>query len=419
MPLCSAKVILRPYQSRGLPFNGNGSLCEASPPSQRLTAPVDLPTLDIPSKMDQSTTIPSSPTETPLASILLPTLAGLSIVLCLPPLVTHVKSRNVTAGVIVFWITLINLFNFINPLIWPSDDLETRWDGAGLCDIEVKLNLASSAAIPGALICVFRQLSIILDTEQTTLAPSRGQRRRRLIFEVFFCILCPLYMIVAHLIVQPYRYYIFAISGCVASFDNSWPGIILIFIPPLVLSVVAAGYCVLVVVRLLRYRRQFSNILASSQSRLNKSRFLRLFVLSTTLIVILLPVAVYVFTRNLGYPRHPFSWSAVHGPEWSTLVVRIPTQGVVNFDRWLSVGIGYAVFLLFGFGKDTTMMYRSWLLSLGLGTCFPKLNHPHLNPSHRAGSTAKTANATKVGSMSSRAKLIFHRKQSAKTISTM
>lgn len=339
--------------------------------------------------------------------------------LCLPPLVTHVKLRNVPGGAIVFWITLINLFNFINPLIWPSDDLQTRWDGAGLCDIEVKLNLASSTAIPGALICVFRQLSIILDTDQTTLVPSRGQRRKRLIFEVIFCAVSPLYMVVAHLIVQPYRYYIFAISGCVASIDNSWPGIILIFMPPLILGVAAAGYCVLVVVRLLRYRREFSNILASSQSKLNKSRFLRLFILSSTLIVILLPVAIYVFMRNLGYPRQPFSWSAVHGPEWSTLVVRVPTQGVVNFDRWLSVAIGYAVFVLFGFGKDATMMYRSWLLTLGLGTCFPKLNHPHLNPSHRLGSTAETANSTNFGSMISRAKFMFHRKEPAKPNSPM
>ena len=368
--------------------------------------------------MDQSSVSRSS-TVAPLASILLPLLAVISIVLCLPPLVTYVKLRNVAAAVLVFWITLINLFNFINPLIWPSDDLETRWNGAGLCDVEVKLNLASSAAIPGALICVFRQLAIILDTDHTTLAPSRGQRRRRIVFEGFFCIVCPLYMIVAHLIVQPYRYYIFAISGCVASFDNSWPGIILIFIPPLLLCVVAAGYCTLVIVRLIRYHRQFSDILASSHSRLNKSRFLRLLILSTTLIVIFLPVAVYVFTRNLAYPRHPFSWSGVHGPGWSTLIVRIPTQGVVNFDRWLSIGIGYAVFLFFGFGKDATMMYRSWLLRLGLGHCFPKLNRPHLNSSMQTGSSARTSNATKIGSMSSRAKSIFQRKQSAKTISTM
>jgi pheromone a factor receptor len=365
------------------------------------------------------TTFTRSSTVKPLASTLLPTLAGISVALCLPPLVTHVKLRNVAAAVLVFWITLVNLFNFINPLIWPLDDLENRWDGAGLCDIQVKLNLASSTAIPGALICIFRQLAIILDTDQATLAPSRGQRRRRLVFEIFFCIVCPLYMIVAHLVVQPYRYYIFAISGCVASFDNSWPGIILIFVPPLLLCVVAAGYCGLVVVRLMRYRRQFSDILASSQSKLNKSRFLRLFILSTTLIVIFLPIAVYVFTRNLAYPRHPFSWSAVHGPEWSTLVVKIPTQGVVNFDRWLSVGIGYAVFLFFGFGKDATMIYRSWLLSVGLGHCFPKLNHPHLDSAIRVGSLARTSNATKIGSMSSRAKLVFHRKQSAKTLSTM
>lgn len=339
--------------------------------------------------------------------------------LSLPPLITHVQSRNVAAAALVFWIALDNVFNFINPLIWPTDDLQTRWNGAGLCDIEVKLNLASSAAIPGALICIFRQLAIILDTKHTTLAPSRGQRRRSLAFELFFCVACPSYMGVAHFIVQPFRYYIFAISGCVAAFDNSWPGIILIFVPPLVLCGLAAAYCALVVVRLLKYRQQFSTILASSQSKLNKTRFLRLFILSATLILIFLPIAIYVFTRNLGYPRHPFIWSQVHGPSWSTALIKVATQGTVNFDRWLNVGIGYAVFFFFGFGSDATRMYRSWLLKLGLGHVFPKLNHPHLTSNNRAGSSARTSNATKTGSMGSRAKLIFHRKQSARTISTV
>ncbi len=358
-----------------------------------------------------------SPAPRSLASILLPALAGLSVVLCLPPLVTHVESRNVAAAALVFWITLINLFNFINPLIWPTDELDTRWSGVGLCDVEVKLSLASSTAIPGALICIFRQLAMILDTDNTTLVPSRGQRRRRLAFEVVFCIVCPMYMVVAHFIVQPFRYYLFAVSGCVPSFNSSWPGILLMFIPPLLLCAVAAGYCGLVVVRLLKYRQQFSTILASSHSKLNKTRFLRLFILSTTLIVIFLPIAIYIFTRNLGYPRTTFSWSQVHGPEWSKLIVRVPTQGTVNFDRWLNVGIGYMAFLFFGFGSDATQMYRSWLLKLGLGHLFPKLNHPHLKSSNPGRSSARTSNATKIGSMSSRAKLIFHRKQSAKTTS--
>jgi pheromone a factor receptor len=225
-------------------------------------------------------------------------------------------------------------------------------------------------------------------------------------------------MVVAHFVVQPYRYYIFAISGCVASFDNSWPGIILIFVPPLALCAAAACYCGLVVVRLLKCRQQFSIILASSQSKMNRSRLLRLFVLSTTLIVIFLPIAIYVFTRNLGYPRHPFSWSTVHGPEWPTLVVRVPTQGTVNFDRWLNVGVRYAVFFL-GFGSDATKMYRSWLSSLGFGHFFPGLYRSYLNSDRRAGSSARTSNATKIGSMSSHAGLIFHRKPSAKTISTV
>jgi pheromone a factor receptor len=359
-------------------------------------------------------------TSKPLASVLLPTLAGLSVVACLPPLVSLIQSRNVAAVLLVAWITLDNLFNFINPLIWPTDKLSDRFNGAGLCDIEVKLILVSALAIPGALICIFRQLSVILDTEKTTLVPSEGSRRRRLAFELFFCVVCPVYMVVAHFIVQPFRFYVFAISGCVPAIDNSWMGMILIFLPALILCVLAVSYCGLVAFRLLKYRRQFSAILASSNSKVNKARFLRLFILSTTLIVIFLPVAIYVFVRNVGYPRIPFSWSRVHGPLWSKLIVPVATQGVVNFDRYLNVGLGYFVFIFFGLGSDATKMYRSGLLRLGLGRVFPKLERPDASSGNQMNLSITPSIGTKLRSMSTlRAKLHFSHYQPSKLDSTV
>lgn len=169
--------------------------------------------------------------------------------------------------------------------------------------------------------------------------------------------------------------------------------------------------------RLNKYRRQFADILTSSGSTFNKSRFLRLFALSMTLILVLLPVQAYVFYRNLSYPRGPYSWSDVHPQNWSSIILVVPTQGAVTFDRWIQIGIGFLVFIFFGFGKDATLMYRSWLIKVGLGKVFPGLSHPHI-PS-KSSEMRSSSLSGRIGSMSSRARLIFSRKQSRSTSSTL
>ncbi|KAL9618299.1 MAG: hypothetical protein Q9160_006949 [Pyrenula sp. 1 TL-2023] len=183
-----------------------------------------------------------STAKSPTASAI-PILSFLAILLSVPPLTAHIKGRNLAASALIVWVTLFNLFNFINALIWPTDDIPSWWSGAGLCDIEVKLIDAAAVGAPGAVACIFRQLAIILDTERTVLTPSRGQRRKKLVFEVFFCFVLPAWMCVAQYIVQTKRYYVFGIAGCAPSYDNSWLGIVLVLGWPFVLCVFDAFYC--------------------------------------------------------------------------------------------------------------------------------------------------------------------------------
>ena len=158
-------------------------------------------------------------------------------------------------------------------------------------------------------------------------------------------------------------------------------------------------------------------MLTSSQSNTNKSRFIRLFALSMTLILILLPVQVYVFYQNLSYPHDPYSWSHVHPSNWSSLVIMVPTQGVVPFDRWIQIGAGFLVFIFFGFGKDATMMYRSWLIKIGFAKVFSGLPYP--NVGLKSCGMRSSSLTGRLGSMSSRARLVFARKQSRATLSSL
>jgi hypothetical protein len=126
-----------------------------------------------------------------------------------------------------------------------------------------------------------------------------------------------------------------------------------------------------VIYRLHKRRRRF-NALLSGNSNLTRSRFVRLFILSIMLLVIFMPITFYVFAKNLDLEWLPYSWDAVHyGNDW-LWIRKIPTNGFVNFDRWVPVGTGILVFLIFGLGKDAMVLYRSWLNKIGIGKFLPR-----------------------------------------------
>ena len=176
------------------------------------------------------------------AAVALPTLALVILLIDTPAFVWYIKARNLAASSLVFWILIANLMNFINPLIWPTDNVEDWWYGYGLCDIEAKLQIALWLGVVGSIVCIMRDLAHVLDTDSTTLSSSPAHRGRQIAITTLFCFGGPAYAVAVHFIVQPSRYFIFAISGCTASFVNSWPKLLLIFIWPPVLCVVAVYY---------------------------------------------------------------------------------------------------------------------------------------------------------------------------------
>lgn len=192
--------------------------------------------------MDEST-FPVTPN-----AVALPILAFITLIIDTPPFVWHIKNRNLAASSLVFWVIISNLMNLINPLIWPTDNIQHWWHGQILCDIEIKLMMAANFGIVGSMACIMRNLAKALDTERTVLSPSKAQRRRHIIIDCLFCFGGPIYVMLIHYIVQPKRYYIFAISGCTSSVDNSWPKLVLVFIWPPIICLIDAyysGMCIL------------------------------------------------------------------------------------------------------------------------------------------------------------------------------
>lgn len=175
-------------------------------------------------------------------SVVLPVFSALVIVLDTPPLIWHYQNRNVAACSLVLWLIALNLFNFVNPLLWPNDNVERFWDGQGLCDIEVHLNIGSYIGMPGAILCIVRSLAGVMDTQNTVIAPSRAMRRRKFVGDVMLCFGLPLLYMLAYYVVQPFRYYINGITGCAPAIDSSWVAIVLTLIWPVVFAIMDAYY---------------------------------------------------------------------------------------------------------------------------------------------------------------------------------
>ena len=310
------------------------------------------------------------------ATYAVPIAAALAWILCIPPLVVHLRARNLAASVLVSSMIAVNLFTTINSILWPTDNLEQSWKGWGLCDLEVKLYIGCPAALAGALGCIFRQLAVILDTDNATPIPTSSQRRRRRMIELLLCLIIPSYLMAVHYVVQPVRFYLFAISGCVPGFDNSWPSYVLVLMWPLMLCLITSYYCALAAYRLVKYRRQFSSILSASHFGMTRSRFIRLFTLDAVLILGYLPLSIFTFWQNLNYSHHGYSWDNIHPPHWSTEIITVPTNGHLNFDRWIQIGTGYLVFCFFGFGHDAKQIYHNWLQHLGLLSLWRRLGIP-------------------------------------------
>ncbi|MCJ1295991.1 a-factor receptor [Xylographa carneopallida] len=317
------------------------------------------------------------------AAIAVPLLSLFTIFLDIPALIWHIKNRNLPAGNLILWILVSNLMNLTNALLWPNDNIPTWFSGTILCDVEVKLDLAASLALVGSVLCITRALARALNTSKPVISSTGQQRFRRNLLDCALCFGPPGYIIVIHYVVQPSRYYLFAISGCTPSVDDSWPSLILIFIWAPLLSLPAAYYALLTIHRLRKYRRDFAAILASSSSGLTRSRFLRLFAVAFIVVAIVLPVQSYILYTNAMFPQVPYSWAAIHDPAAWNDIIMVPTAGAVAFDRWIRIALGAVVFLCFGTGKEATRMYKAWLCTLGLTRCFPSLDDSSRLPSHQ------------------------------------
>ena len=135
---------------------------------------------------------------------------------------------------------------------------------------------------------------------------------------------------------------------------------------------------------------------------MNKSRFMRLYIICIMWILGYIPLQAYTLYFNIGVIVHkPYSWSQTHDPKLWSQIPMFSSGGKVVYDRWIWLSCGLVVFIFFGFGRDAISMYRSALLAIGLGSVIPSLRLDH------SSSTGHT-----ISSFGSKARMLFKRKSS-------
>ncbi|KAK0285690.1 a-factor receptor [Friedmanniomyces endolithicus] len=323
---------------------------------------------------------PTTPTTAPYpAAIALATLSLLVILLLLSPMSWHLRNRNVGATFLVAWTILINLQTLINALLWPHDDIAFWYNGAGLCDVEVKVQIAFSVAAPAALAAVLRALANALDTSRATLVKSRAQRIQDYVVDLSFC-----------LGFQRCR----CCSIILTSRRGTYYSVSRVARP--------RSVRLLILVRLVRYRSTMSSILTASN--LSNTRFLRLYLFCIVLIITFVPLQAYTLSQNLSQAREPYSWSALHDPAAFGEIYMMPSNGRVLPEAWIWLAGGFFIFVFFGLGKDAVAMYRAGLLALGVDKVFPGSKPGFTSQRHSVAGT--------LGSLGSKARLVFKRGKS-------
>lgn len=186
--------------------------------------------------------VPYAAQPTSAATVALMIFSFLGLSLLIPPLIVQYQIRNIGQCFMIICVFLANFFTFINAVIWPNFSYADWWDGAVLCDIEAKLYWAIFTGVTCATVCTTRRLALAIDPNNLTINTTRSDRMRATIEDFLICLTIPVIQICLHYVIQYNRYYVAAVIGCIASYDNSWPTIVINYIWPPLFSLLNCYY---------------------------------------------------------------------------------------------------------------------------------------------------------------------------------
>ncbi|TAQ90611.1 hypothetical protein B7494_g1076 [Chlorociboria aeruginascens] len=345
-----------------------------------------------PSKMDSGVSAPGSTVDTQVLgnAIALPLFAAVGILITIVPLRSLYRVKNIAACTLIITAMVLNIMTFVNALIWPTDNFDTWWKGVGLCDVEVAVRTPLFTLVTSSTMCITRLLARALDTDNAMLHETKAMRLRTLMIECLLVFTIPVLEVALHYLIQAQRFEVATIYGCADILDYSWPTLVIMHIWPPIFAIATCFYAskflapiiippltesVLVMYRLRKHRDALAGTLSSTGSGLSPRRFLKLFMLSLLLLLIFLPVTLYYLYLNLPPYWPAYNFSAIHDPNFWPLIIfsKIADLPALQYDGWLPIVLAFLIFFFFGLNREAVQMYKTWLVKLGFGNCFPSL----------------------------------------------
>nr|QPG55753.1 pheromone receptor [Auricularia cornea] len=290
-------------------------------------------------------------------------LTCISVVLVILPIPWHLSAWNSATCYMMLWTTIGSIIHIANTIIW-RDNLSNP--SPTYCDISTKIIVGLSMAIPLASLCINRRLYNIATMQ--AVAVTKAQKKRDVIIDTLIAVLVPMIFMAVHYTMQGHRYDIIENYGCWPTTYNTAPAYVLVFAPPIAVCCISLVYCILSLRAFIKRRAEFNELLRSTATGLNSTRYFRLMALASSEMIIGLPTSLYFFITNLRIAGVApwISWEDTH---WNfSKVVFVPTYALkfspetrvaLELNRWAFPFIGFVFFAFFGLAEEARRNYRN------------------------------------------------------------
>ncbi|KLO11589.1 fungal pheromone STE3G-protein-coupled receptor [Schizopora paradoxa] len=298
----------------------------------------------------------------------------MGVVLTLLPLISHVRKLGLGVWGFALWTAVGNFITFVNSIIWHNnvDIVAPVW-----CDISTKLQVGAGFGTIASSSVISLHLYRI--TNRRASIESRGQKRKRVVYELLLVIGFPLLLMGLNVIVQPVRFDIVEEIGCLQTI-YSYVGYFIQYVPMFLLCMVCAILAPLTLRTFIRHRKEMDEFLSSGQG-------ITRMVMACLNTMLNLPATVFIILSNVvagqdsGLNQPFISWKNVHdqAPGLSlSSIVQTPasewsedTQALilVKWNEWFFVVAAVVFFAVFGTFPEMRRYYHSalWYIPERLG----------------------------------------------------
>lgn len=298
-------------------------------------------------------------------------LFSIAVLLLIPPMAWHTQSKNVPAMILIIWLLVMDISFIVSAAIWSGDDFMTRWDGKGWCDIVTKLQVGASVGISCAVSSIAYNLHAVLKADSVLLEATSC---RKICRDLAMCLVPPVVVMGLSYFAQTYRFGIARYNGCINLMSPTWATTVFYTMWPFLASLVGAVYASMVLFIFFKKRKDVGDILHCTNSRLNLTRFARLLIFCSVVILIMLPLSIYGVVGDVKHYNGHYSFKETHLKALWNIIPKYDA-GKTLATLWLYLAMSYLVFFIFGLGADALHMYANFLRYIKLGFIVDFINN--------------------------------------------